>query len=172
MKKFIVLIVLTGLLFDDSNAQDNKSNTLPAVNLKKLDGSVMNTKDISNDGKPIIVSFWAIWCKPCVQELNAISEVYADWQKETGVKLIALSVDDARTSNSVAPFVAGKGWNYEVYLDPNGDFKRAMNVNMVPHVFLLNGNKEIVDQHTSFSPGDEEQLFEKVKKVAAGQPLN
>jgi hypothetical protein len=74
--------------------------------------------------------------------------------------------------NSVAPFVNAKGWEYEIYLDPNGDFKRAMNINMVPHTFLLNGNKEIVDQHTSFAPGDEDNLFEKVKKVAAGQPLN
>jgi len=103
--------------------------------------------------------------------LNTIAENYKDWEKETGVKLVALSIDDARTTASVGPFVNGKGWDYEVYLDPNGDFKRAMNVNLVPHTFLMNGKREIVDQHTSFAPGDEEQLYEKIKKVAAGQPL-
>lgn len=145
---------------------------IPTVSVKGLDGSVVSTSTFTNDGKPIIVSFWATWCKPCVNELNAINDVYAEWQKETGVKLIAISIDDARTTASVAPFINGKGWEFEVYLDPNGDFKRAMNVNMVPHTFLLNGNREVSHQHTSYSPGDEDKLLELIKKVAAGQPLH
>lgn len=172
MKKIIIASLLPIVLTISSYAQEKKSNTLPSVIIKTLDGSSINTDAFTNNGKPIIISFWATWCKPCIQELNAIADVYKDWQTETGVKLIALSIDDARTTNSVAPFVNGKGWEYEVYLDPNGDFKRAMNVNLVPHTFLLNGNKEIIDQHTSFSPGDEEILFEKIKKTAAGQQLD
>lgn len=170
MKKILITLLLVSSL--SVIAQEKKLNIVPSVNIKSLDGSITNTDALINDGKPLIISFWATWCKPCVNELNTIAEVYKDWQKETGVKLIALSIDDARTSNSVGPFVNGKRWEYEVYLDPNGDFKRAMNVNMVPHTFLLNGKREIVDQHTSFAPGDEEQLFEKIKKIAAGQPLN
>ena len=143
--------------------------SIPTAKVKKMDGSVVSTDLITNDGKPIIISFWATWCKPCVNELSAIHEVYADWVAETGVKLVIVSIDDARTAASVGPFVNGKGWDYEGYLDTNGDFKRVMNVNMVPHTFLLNGNREVVDQHTSYTFGDEDKLFEKVKKVAAGQ---
>ena len=172
MKKIFTATLLLAALTLGSHAQDKKANTLPSVTIKALDGSSLSTDAFDNGGKPIIISFWATWCKPCIVELNAIADVYADWQKETGVKLIALSIDDSRSMNSVAPFVNGKGWEYEIYLDPNGDFKRAMNINMVPHTFLLNGKKEIVDQHTSFVPGDEELLYEKVKKVAAGEPLN
>ncbi|GEM_PF-28341 len=170
-KKYLLLIILIAFSVN-LNAQEQKKSSIPSVNIKKTDGSAFNTENISNDGKPIIISFWATWCKPCIQELNAISEIYSEWQEETGVKLIALSVDDARTMNSVAPFVNAKRWEYDVYLDPNGDFKRAMNVNLVPHVFLLNGNREIVHQHTSYAPGDEEHLFEKVKKAAAGKSMS
>jgi cytochrome c biogenesis protein CcmG, thiol:disulfide interchange protein DsbE len=169
------LLIVTGLFlfaFNFSNAQEAANTGIPKVNIKALNGAVIGTDKLVNDGKPIILSFWATWCKPCVNELNTISEVYATWAQETGVKLIAISIDDARTMSSVAPFVNVKGWDYEVYLDPNGDFKRAMNVNMVPHTFLLNGNREVVDQHTSFAPGDEDKLFEKVQKTAAGKPLN
>jgi hypothetical protein len=87
------------------------------------------------------------------------------------VKLVAVSIDNARSSSKVLPMVNGKGWDYEVYLDPNGNLKRAMGVNMIPHTFLLNGNMEVVWQHTSFSEGGELELIEKVRKVANGESI-
>jgi len=172
--KNLFLAGALALLLSPAIAQENTEGKsgIPVVNIKGLDGSVVSTSTLVNDGKPIIISFWATWCKPCVNELNALNEVYEDWQKETGVKIYAISIDDARTTASVAPFVNGKGWEFDVFLDPNGDFKRAMNVNMVPHAFLLNGNREVVHQHTSYSPGDEDKLLELVQQVAEGQPIH
>ncbi len=142
--------------------------TLPEnVDLKTLDGKTVQSSVIQNDGKPMIVSFWATWCKPCMRELNTIKEVYEDWQEETGVKLVAISIDDARSSSKVKPVADGNGWEYEVYLDPNQDMKRAMNVVNVPHTFILNGKGEVVSQHTSFVEGAEEELFEEIKKIAS-----
>jgi cytochrome c biogenesis protein CcmG, thiol:disulfide interchange protein DsbE len=160
---FLCCMVFGGWL----NAQ-----TIPSVDVKTMDGKTFNTSSISNDGKPIIVSFWATWCKPCVKELIAISENYSDWQKETGVKLYAVAIDDSKSMSRVAPLVNSKGWEYEILLDPNSDFKRAMNVVNVPHTFLIDGTGKIVDQHTTFADGDEAILYEKVKKVAEGKPLN
>ena len=144
-----------------------KNHKLPAVDVKTLDGKTFNTANFDNGGKPIIIDFWATWCKPCVKELNAIAEVYEEWEKETGVKVIAISIDDARNMAKVGPFVNGESWDYDVYIDSNGDFKRAMNVNNVPHTFLLNGNKEIVWQHNSYSEGDEKELLAELKKLKA-----
>lgn len=167
MKKICALLAV--MVFSDVvHAQIAKKDwDLPTVNVKTLDGKTFSTGDLDNDGKPIIVSFWATWCKPCVLELSTIAELYDDWQEETGVKLVAISIDDARNVAKVPPFVNGKDWDYEVYLDPNADFKRAMNVNSVPHTFLLNGQKQVVFQHNAYAPGDEHHLYEKVKALVA-----
>ena len=144
---------------------------IPSVEVKKLDGSKISTASFTNNGKPIIISFWATWCKPCKKELDAIAESYSDWQKETGVKLIAISVDDARSIAKVATDVKTKGWEYEVYTDENGDLQRAMNVNNVPHTFIVDGNGVIVYSHNSYAEGDEDVLFENVKKVLKGEKI-
>ncbi|MDP5168934.1 MAG: TlpA family protein disulfide reductase [Bacteroidia bacterium] len=138
---------------------------LPEATVEDMDANRVNTSVFSNDGKPMIISFWATWCKPCLKELAAIEEVYEEWAEETGVKLIAISVDDSRSAPRVRSFVLGSGWEYEVYLDQNGDFKRAMNVVNIPHTFLIDGDGNIVYQHTSYAPGDEEDLFEKIKAL-------
>lgn len=143
-----------------------QSGNLPSVIVQGLDGKKVNTNTWSNDGKPMIINFWATWCAPCKRELNAITNLYDDWQAETGVKLIAVSIDDARSMNRVAPYVNGQAWDYEVYLDPNGDLKRALNVNNVPHTFLVDGNGKIVWQHNNYEPGDENELYRQVKKLA------
>ena len=139
---------------------------LPNINLKDVNGVTNNLSKYSNNGKPIIISFWATWCKPCKAELNTIAEEYDDWTEETGVKLIAVSIDDARSSTRVEPYINAQGWEYLVLLDPNGDLKRAMNVNNVPHTFLVDGNGKIVWDHNNYSPGDEEELYEELIKIA------
>jgi cytochrome c biogenesis protein CcmG/thiol:disulfide interchange protein DsbE len=166
MKKIVFSLLFISIAFL-ANAQSK----IPSVEIKKVAGENFNTSMLSNDGKPMIISFWATWCKPCVQELTAISEVYEEWQKETGVKVIAISTDDSRNSARVTPFVNARNWTYDVYLDPNGDFKRALNVNNIPHTFLVNGKGEIVWQHNSYTPGDEEELYELLKKVAKGESI-
>jgi thiol-disulfide isomerase/thioredoxin len=142
-----------------------QNRTLPSVEVKTLEGDALNIQKVENKGNPIVISFWATWCKPCKKELNNIAEVYEDWQDETGVKLIAISIDDSRNMHKVAPYVNSSDWDYEVYLDPNGDLKRAMGVSTVPHTFLLNGKNEIVWQHRGYMEGDEDELLEQIEKI-------
>ena len=167
---FILALVSRALVAQTPAHQATRH--LPAIDIKTLEGKLFNTSAFENKGKPIIISFWATWCKPCVNELVNISEVYPDWQKETGVKLIAVSIDDARNSFKVQSFANGKNWDYEVYLDPNKEFSNSLSVNNIPHTFLLDAHKNIVWQHNSYTEGEEKHLYELVKKLVAGESIH
>jgi thiol-disulfide isomerase/thioredoxin len=159
--KAILSLALATLLSTAALAQ------YPATSIKTIDGESFNTAEIANDGKPVMISFWATWCKPCISELNNIAEVYEDWQKETGVKIIAVSIDDARTANRVQSFVTTREWEYQALIDQNSDFKRAMNVTNVPHTFIYDGKGNLIYQHPNYKPGDEAEYLEKLKELAA-----
>ncbi|MBN2892347.1 MAG: TlpA family protein disulfide reductase [Bacteroidales bacterium] len=163
MKRTVLTIVISLFFFSFSFGQSDTIKTLkkiPSVEIKDLEGNVFNTADIQNDGSPIILDFWSTTCKPCIKELMALDENYADWQEETGVKIFIVATDGARSMNNVAPFVNGKGWAFVTLLDPNSDFKRAMGVIDIPHTFVIDGDGNIVHEHTAYTEGDEEQYYE------------
>ena len=163
MNRKILLSVLAGILISTINFAQNRA--LPNKEVKTLNGSNFNITDLENNGNPIVISFWATWCKPCKKELNNIAEVYGDWQEKTNVKLVAISIDDTRSMSKVAPYINASEWEYEVYLDPNSDLKRAMGVSTVPHTFLLDGENKIVWQHKGYVTGDEDELYEQIEKI-------
>jgi len=162
---FVFLLQAFTIKAQDNTPALQSGRKLPNIEIRTISGERFNTAGFSNAGRPIIINFWATNCKPCIKELSIIADLYDDWQTETGVKIIAVSTDDSKTISNLLPFVNGKGWDYEVYNDPNGDFKRAMNVNMIPHTFILNANLEIVWQHVSYSEGDELKYIEIVRKL-------
>ena len=159
MKQRLLLLLSTILLPLAVAAQ------IPAVTLKNLNGETVRTDTLSNGGKPMIIDFFATWCKPCNRELSAISEVYDEWQEETGVKLIAISIDQAHNINKVKPLVDQLGWPYEVLLDPNSDFKRALGVQLIPYVLVVDGDGKIIGKHQGYTDGEEDQLIEEVRNA-------
>jgi cytochrome c biogenesis protein CcmG/thiol:disulfide interchange protein DsbE len=165
MKKLALLFIGLSLgLMTFAQEEGASVKQVPSVKLVDMDGKPVNTAELGLKG-PIVFSFWATWCSPCKRELNTIHEKYEEWQEETGVTVVAVTIDDEKTKAQVPVYVNGKGWEYVVLMDPNGDFKRAMGVNNVPHTFLVDANGNIVYSHNSYAPGDEDKLYEEILKL-------
>jgi thiol-disulfide isomerase/thioredoxin len=160
MKKLVFIFCL-GLFSFISNAQ----HELPSVDLTSIDGKTVALKDATNKEGITIISLWATWCVPCLKELDAINDIYDEWQEETNVQLLAISVDDSRTVRRVKSMVNGKDWNYTVLLDTNSDLKRALNASSIPLTILVKDNK-IIYEHSGYSPGAELELYEKIKELS------
>lgn len=161
-----LLVFGTRAFAQDIHTNEGNLKKLPSVNLKDMQGKSVNTASLGLDG-PIIISFWATWCAPCKKELNTIHDLYEEWQEETGVTLVAVSIDDEKTKSQVPVYVNGKAWDYMVLMDPNGDFKRAMGVNNVPHTFLIDKDGKIVYSHNNYAPGDEEKLHKELLQLGS-----
>lgn len=131
---------------------------LPAVTLNDIDGNQVKTDTIGT-GQPVVISFFATWCKPCNRELNAIAEVYSEWRNELNFRLVAVGIDQAQNIHKVKPLVDENGWEYEVLLDPNSEFKRALGIQMIPYVLVLDGKGNIIYRHNGYTEGAEEEIY-------------
>ena len=159
MKKFMFLMLA---LFVGVSAS---AQTLPDVKVENQEGKVISIREVV-DGTPMIISFWSTTCKPCIMELNAINESLYEWLDEVDMKVVAVSVDDARTLSRARAMTQGQGWDdYTCLYDKNQDLKRAMNVSLTPHTFIVDGKGNIVYSHSGYTPGSEQELFEKIKKL-------
>ena len=158
MRRLLLLAILSAVVL-------TASAQLPKVLVKDIAGREVSTDTLSNAGRPFIIDFFATWCKPCNRELDAISEVYDDWCEETGMKIFAVSIDQAQNVNKVKPLVDSHGWDYDVLLDPNGDFKRALGIQMIPFVLIVDGEGKIVYKHNGYTDGEEQELINKIREL-------
>lgn len=137
---------------------------IPSVKVENGKGKVVNTSSLVDGKTPMIISFWAVTCKPCIQELDAINEVLPDWLDVADFRVVAVSTDDSRFTAQARALAEGHGWgDFTLLYDKNGDFKRAMNVQYTPQVYVVDKNGKIVYSHTGYTQGGENELFKVIK---------
>ncbi|MBP3439889.1 MAG: TlpA family protein disulfide reductase [Tidjanibacter sp.] len=157
MKKLIFAAMM--LLFASSAMAQ-----IPSVKVENGKGKVVNTSSLVDGKTPMIISFWAVTCKPCIQELDAINEVLPDWLDVADFRVVAVSTDDSRFTAQARALAEGHGWgDFTLLYDKNGDFKRAMNVQYTPQVYVVDKNGKIVYSHTGYTQGGENELFKVIK---------
>ncbi len=162
MRKIVLILTLFMSAAVVSMAQ------VPSVTVENTKGEAVNTRSLLYAGTPMIVSFWSTSCKPCIRELDAVYDALPDWLEEADFRVVAVSTDDSRLLAKAKSFSEGRGWGEDFILlfDKNQDFMRAMNVSVVPHVFVVDGKGKIVYSHTSYVPGNELELFQAIKKCS------
>ncbi len=157
MKKIIFFFFIS--IFGYSQSQ------MPNIELNAISGESVNlSTDFNEVDKLYVFSFWATWCAPCINELEAMHKKYATWKESLNVEIIAVSIDDSRTQKRVKPFLNGKGWTYNVLLDSNQELKRALSIVNVPYTIVVK-NSKIVYVSNGYSQGSEEELFNKLKEL-------
>lgn len=136
----------------------------PDVKVENAKGEVISTQNILG-GKPAIISFWGVTCKPCLTELNTLNELMEEWQKEVDFNIIAVSIDDSRFTARARSMAKGFNWDFICLFDKNQDLKRAMNVMLTPQTFVVDGTGKVVYAHTGYTPGSEYELLEQLKAI-------
>lgn len=155
MKKLLLLLVLITV--------KNYGQEIPISDLETIEGETISSEIfVKQNDKPIVVSFWATWCLPCLTELSAVNEQLSTWKSKYQFDFIAVSVDDDRTAKKVPTVVNGKDWSFTVLIDSNQDFKRKLNINAIPYLMVVKNGK-IVYKKSGFVKGDEH----KIEKVIA-----
>lgn len=162
MKFLIKAIALLALSVSSFNVS---AQTLPDVKVENAQGKEIKVRSLLT-GKPLIISYWSIACKPCIQELNAINDAIEEWREEADFEVIAVSVDDVRMQANAKAKAASLGWDFTCVYDTNQELKRAMNVSLTPQSFIVDADGNIVFSHSGYTPGSEELLFDKILEIA------
>ena len=134
---------------------------IPAVNLQDKDGKTVSTASLIDGKQPFAITFWASWCKFCIEELEALADQAPDWKKP--LRIYAICEDDSRSVSRAKAMAAGSGWPATILYDTNGDFGRALGVSSIPHVFVFDKNGNLAYSHLGYIPGDEDTLVEKLQ---------
>jgi cytochrome c biogenesis protein CcmG/thiol:disulfide interchange protein DsbE len=155
----LMLLLLPVLVF----AEEGSAVDAPGFTLEDVDGNIVYLDSLLTKG-PVLMSFWAIWCKMCIKELDALKP-YAEEFDSTNTTVLAISQDKTRSLPKVKPFATSHKWPYTIVLDPENTMRELYNVQAMPTFFIIDQNKKIVFTHQGYKPGDEELIISKVREL-------
>lgn len=128
--------------------------------IKDLDDNVKFLSDFYKE-KPLLVSFWATWCKPCKKELKYIQEFYEKYSDS--IHIITITVDDIRMKDKIKSFIRGKNYTFPVFLDAEKEILKSIGLSSIPITLLFNKDGEITYKHIGYKKGDEKKIEEEIK---------
>jgi len=156
-----LLLLITFLFFISfqiiaQNEEDITGRKAPNFKLINLDGKYVELNNETGNG-PVLLSFWATWCKPCLEEMVEFNKIYEQY-KDKGFSLLAISTDTEKSVAKVKPYIKSKGYNFPVLLDTNSEAARKFYAQQMPYTVLLDKNGNIVYTHLGYMKGDEQKV--------------
>jgi peroxiredoxin len=165
VKNVLIFLVLACLSLGFTHPVTTKK--LPDITIADLQGKPVKIQEYAKQSKFTIMSFWATWCAPCKRELDAISELYPDWTSAYDVRLVAITIDNARALTQVKPLIEEKGWEFDVLVDTKQELQQGLNFQAIPQTFVVDAEGTILYQHEGYTPGDEYELEKIIKELSA-----
>lgn len=158
LAKLFFVLLFTAVVFPQS-----LNGTAPNFKLENINGGYYELKSNLGNG-PVIISFWATWCKPCAEELGEYKELFKDYS-EKGLTIIAISTDTEKSVAKVKPLVKSKGYPFVVLLDTNSDVARKYYASAVPYTVILDKEGNVVFTHLGYMKGDEIVIKQKIDEL-------
>ena len=139
---------------------------IASAELKTLEQETIDLADLLKEKDLTVISFWATWCKPCQAELDAIADLYPEWQEDLGVQMLAITIDTQRQLSKVPGILSTKGWEYTVLSDANNVMRNQLGFQAIPQTYVVDSEGNVLYSHSGYSPGDEYELEDKLKELA------
>ncbi len=158
MKSKLIIICLLLAAFTQQYGQNKNDFSISLLNDEKV-----KLSEVYSNG-PALVTFWALWCKPCLSEMKALNGLYEKYHSE-GFSILAINQDTPRSSGKVKSFVKSNGLNFMIALDLEKEYSEMFNVQAIPLSLLFDRSGRIVYRHTGYLPGDEDELEKEIIKT-------
>ncbi len=160
MKTLIIFFLLTGM----ATGLMSQNGNIPDEALVTMDGTTVMSTKVLQPATPVILVFWEMNSNTCCNNLENMQELWKESLQGQGVKMIAVCIGTNGTWSQVKPMAYGRNWEFEIYIDPNGNFKRSMNVATAPCTLLFDRNQQLLCRQEGYAAGDEVVLCDQLNR--------
>ncbi len=157
-----ILFVFIFFFFCKALFAEDKLEKAPTFSLKSITNETVYLDSLL--GNYIVIDFWAIYCKSCVEGLDAMKDIF-DTYKEKELVFLAINQDGPRNISNVPGFVKGHKWEYTILYDPIQEVSQLFGVLTIPQLFILDKEGNIIYKHKGYKKGDENDIKEKLREL-------
>jgi peroxiredoxin len=146
----LMVLFLPGSLLSEEDAK------APDFTLANLEGEDVTLSELLAGG-PVILDFWATWCKPCIRGFPGLEALVTKY-KDRGLTVVAVSVDGPKSRARVAPFIHSRKYSFEVLFDTQGRVAKKYNAMTIPRTVLISPEGGIAYATVGYRPSNHEQI--------------
>jgi cytochrome c biogenesis protein CcmG/thiol:disulfide interchange protein DsbE len=139
------------------------SGGMEGLELQAMNGGSVSVDSLLDEG-PLVLDFWATWCRPCRVEMPKIQKIYEELAGEK-VHFAAVSLDTRQSKNRVEAYIRQNAVSIPVYRDPEGRLARKFKVTAIPTTILIDQRGEVAYQTRGYRPGDEILLKKEIQAL-------
>jgi peroxiredoxin len=151
-----IALVALGLVVAPDHPAAKEPIAAPRFEMTDVEGRKISL-DASRRSGPVLIDFWATWCKPCVESLPELERLHQKYGAR-GLHVIGISVDGPRNFSKVRPFAATHGISYPVAIDQDGRLQQLYRVIAVPTLFVVDTAGTIATVRVAYRAGEGAEL--------------